>query len=62
MELVELHLGHEIAESHFALNDAMYGYLKIRPSLAEEPFYRIEKIVFARTCNEDGRVSPTALT
>lgn len=57
-ELAELHLGYETAEPCFALDDATHVHIRTSPGLKEEKLYRVEKMAFAKTRNEDGRRIP----
>ncbi|MCX5615716.1 DEAD/DEAH box helicase family protein [Bombella sp. TMW 2.2559] len=57
-ELVELHLGYETAEPYFALDDAAHVHIKTRPGLTDEQLYRVEKMAFAKTRNEDDKRIP----
>ena len=57
-ELAELHLGYEAAEPYFALDDATHVHIKTKAGLTEEQLYRVEKMAFAKTRNEDGKRIP----
>ncbi len=57
-ELAELHLGYETVEPYFALDDTTNVHIKTSPGLTEKQLYRVEKMVFAKTRNEDGKRIP----